>query len=280
MKTKYSIPIICIAVFVASSIIITAYTYPELFGLTKPYSEIGEYDGMISEIELMISAQCSNKTKFSDYPFAKTSNGYYYIDNVICERINVEQGGCLDPFSKGYPDETCKNRVTFDYPYGETGPEISKEFCNHVNYESPIFTNTEKNKRLYDEYLHICTIRGLIDDTPLHDISQIMNYQGKNCNTYRFGSVDCFANSFDKCVPAKIENTHFTVEGDPITIIAMIHTDSCSIDVFHDSTQDKFGKQEITKYSCPEIKLDENYLHLVSCTSEYDEWEYGFSIRK
>ncbi|GBH34198.1 hypothetical protein NZNM25_09890 [Nitrosopumilus zosterae] len=259
---------------------VIVYTYPELFGLPRPYSKIGEYDGAVSETALMINEQCLNKDQFSDYPFTKTSNGHYYIDNVICERINVEQGGCLEPFSKGFPDETCQNRVTFDQPYGETGPYFNKEFCNHVKFWEPALTDTVENKRVNSEWLHICTIRGLIADTPLHDISQIMNYQGKNCNVYRFGSVDCFAISFDKCIPAKIENTHFTVEGDPITVIAMIKSDSCSIDVFHDATQDRFGKQEITKYSCPEIKLDDNYLHMVSCVDEFDEGEYGFIIRK
>jgi hypothetical protein len=279
MKTRYSIPIICIAVFIASSLMVIVYTYPELFGLTKPYTRIGVYDGMVSEIALMISEQCLNKNKFSDYPFIKTSNGYYYIDNVICERINVEQGGCLEPFSKEFTDETCKNRVTFEFPYGETGPHFSKEFCNQIKSWEPILTDTVENKRVNSEWLHICTIRGLIDDTQLYDIPEIMNYQGNNCNMLR-SSVDCFVDSFNQCISAKIEDVYLTVEGDPITIIAMIKPDSCSIDVFHDATQDRFGKQEITRYSCPEIKLDEQYLHLVKCVSEFDEWEHGFSIRK
>ncbi|WP_420545810.1 hypothetical protein [Nitrosopumilus sp.] len=164
MKTRYTVLIICIAVFVVSSIMITAYAYPELFGLTRPYSKIGEYDGTVSEIALMINEQCSNKNQFGDYPFVKTSNGYYYIDNVICERINVQQGGCLEPFSIGYPDETCKNRVTFDYPYGETGPYFSKEFCSKIKSWGHAATDTVENKRMISEWLHICTIRGLADD--------------------------------------------------------------------------------------------------------------------
>lgn len=278
MKTRLLI-IICITIFVASSLMVIAYTYPESFGLTRPYSKIGEYDGTASETALMISEQCSNKNQFSDYPFAKTSNGHYYVDNVICERINVEQGGCLEPFSKRFPDETCKNRVTFDYPYGETGPQINKEFCNYVKSWKPALTDTVENKRVNSEWLPICTIRGLIDETQLYSIPEIMNYQGSNCNVSR-NSAACFANAFNQCIPAKIEDTHLTPEGDLITIIAMTNLDSCSIDVFHDATQDKFGKQEITKYSCPEIKSDEKYLHLTQCTSETDEWEYGFSIRK
>lgn len=283
MKTRHSIPIFCIALFVATSFMVIVYTEPESFSLTRPYSKIGEYDGSASEMALMISEQCLDQKQnpFKDYAFAKTSNGHYYIDNVICERINVEQGGCLEPFSKGYPDETCKNRVTFDQPYGETGPYFSKEFCNQVKSWEPALTDTVENKLVNSEWLHICTIRGLIEDTQLHKIPEIMSYQGKNCNAFERDNVDCFVDSFNQCIPAKIENTHSTPEGDPITIIAMIKSETiCSIDVFHDATQDNFGKQEITKYTCPEIKLDENYLHFVKCESELDEWEYGFSIRK
>lgn len=208
MKTRYTIPIICIALFAVSGLMMSVYLDPESFGLTRPSPEIGEYDGTVSETALMISKQCMDKNQFGDYPFVKTSNGHYYTDNVICEKINVEQGGCLEPFSKGFPDETCKNRVTFDQPYGETGPYFNKELCNQVKFWEPALTDTAENKRMNSEWLHICTIRGLIEDTPLHDISQIMNYQGKNCNVYRFGSADCFANAFDKCAPAKIEHTH------------------------------------------------------------------------
>ena len=165
MKTRLLI-IICIVVFIAASFMVIVYFEPESIGLTKPYTRVGEYDGSATERALMISEQCLDQEQnpFKDYAFAKTSNGHYYIDNVICERINVEQGGCLEPFSKGYPDETCKNRVTFDYPYGETGPEINKEFCNQVKSEPPILNDTEQNDYLYHEYLNICTIRSLIDN--------------------------------------------------------------------------------------------------------------------
>lgn len=166
MNSKYQIPIICIVVFVAASFMVIVYFELESIGLTKPYTRVGEYDGAVTERALMISEQCLDKEQnpFKDYAFARTSNGEYYIDNVICERINVHQGGCLEPFSKGYPDETCKNRVTFDFPYGETRPEINKEFCNQVKSEPPILNDTEQNDYLYHEYINICTIRGLIEN--------------------------------------------------------------------------------------------------------------------
>jgi len=160
-----TIPIICIVLFVAANFMVIVYLEPESIGLTKPYTRVGAYDGAATERALMISEQCLDKKQnpFGDYAFARTSNGAYYIDNVICERINVHQGGCLEPFSKGYPDETCKNRVTFDYPYGETGPEINKEFCNKVKSEPSTLNDSKQNKDLHHEYLNICTIRGLID---------------------------------------------------------------------------------------------------------------------
>ncbi len=161
------IPLLSIAVLVAVSFMVIVYFEPESFGLTKPYTRVGSYDGTASKMALMISEQCLDQEEnpFKDYAFARTSNGEYYIDNVICERINVHQGGCLEPFSKGYPDETCKNRVTFDFPYGEKGTPINKEFCNQVESErSP--DDSEHNKTMIDEYVNICTIRGLIDSEP------------------------------------------------------------------------------------------------------------------
>lgn len=196
MNTRYSIPIVCTAVFVAMIFMVVVYIDPESFGLTRPYSKIGEYDGAGSERAVMINEQCLDKKQnpFKDYAFAKTSNGHYYTDNVICERINVQQGGCLEPFSKGYPDETCKNHVTFDYPYGETGPEFNKEFCNQVKSEPPILIDAKQNDYLYFEYLHICTIRGLIDVTGSYDLEDPLCMGGRgyivNDECERIGKYD------------------------------------------------------------------------------------------
>lgn len=116
-------------------------------------------------------------------------------------------------------------------------------------------------------------------DISLSDISEIINYKGKNCNALGIDDISCFVDSFNQCLPAKIKNTHHTIEGDPITIIAMIKSE-CSIDVFDDSTQDRFSKQEITRYTCNNIKLDDNYLHLIQCVDEFGYGQYGFSIGK
>jgi len=116
----------------------------------------------------------------------------------------------------------------------------------------------------------------------LHDIAEITSYKGKDCNQFGFSDVNCFIDSFSSCINAKIEDTHYTVEGDPITMIAMIKNKdgACTIDVFEDTTKDRFGEQKITEYSCSGIKLDEMYLNIYPCTKDSDEDVYGFLIQK
>jgi hypothetical protein len=158
------IPIICIPLLLVIVAMMVAYPQFEAHQENNLNWSVAEYDGRASEMALMINKQCLDQEQnpFKDYPFAITSNGAYYIDNVICERINVQQGGCLDPFSKGYPDETCKNRVTFDYPYGETGPEFNQEFCNGVFNDSISVNHSKKGESKVEEWLNICNIRNLI----------------------------------------------------------------------------------------------------------------------
>lgn len=116
----------------------------------------------------------------------------------------------------------------------------------------------------------------------LHDIAEITSYKGKDCNQFGFSDVNCFIDSFSSCINAKIEDTHNTVEGDPITMIAMIKNKDgiCTIGVFEDTTKDRFGDQKITEYSCSDIKLDETQLNIYPCTKDSDESMYGFLIQK
>ena len=89
-----TLPIICIALFVATSFMVIVYTEPESIGLTKSHTRVGAYDGAATERALMISEQCldTKQNPFKDYSYARMSNGAYYIVNVICERINIHQG--------------------------------------------------------------------------------------------------------------------------------------------------------------------------------------------
>jgi hypothetical protein len=115
-------------------------------------------------------------------------------------------------------------------------------------------------------------------------IEEISSYKGKDCNVFLFADVNCFADSFNDCIPARIENMHPTVEGDPIYSIAMIKSNedktSCSIVVFEDTTKDRFGVPGITKYTCSSMKLEDNYLNLSPCVNESNNGEYGFIIWK
>jgi hypothetical protein len=124
----------------------------------------------------------------------------------------------------------------------------------------------------------------LVLEHSFSNIEEISSYKGRDCNVFLFADVNCFADSFNDCIPARIENMHPTVEGDPIYSIAMIKSNedktSCSIVVFEDTTKDRFGVPGITKYTCSSMKLEDNYLNLSPCVNESNNGEYGFIIWK
>ncbi len=162
MKTRFLIPIICIGLFIAVSFMVTVYFYPESFGKEKLIPRGFTYDGTLSDKTMMIVEQCKNQEQnpFADYGFDRYSNGHYYIDNVICELINVEKGGCIEPVYNEDSDVIgCGNYVSYDFPYGETRMEFNEEFCNQNNKAYPIFQ--EEKDSLYSQYQYICNERGL-----------------------------------------------------------------------------------------------------------------------
>lgn len=122
----------------------------------------------------------------------------------------------------------------------------------------------------------------LIPANSWDNIVEIASYKGKDCNRFGFSDVSCFVDSFTSCINAKIEDTRYTVEGDPVTMIAMIRNKDgiCTIDVFEDTTKDRFGDQKITKHSCSDMKLEDAYLNISPCTKGSDDGVYGFSIQK
>ena len=122
-----------------------------------------------------------------------------------------------------------------------------------------------------------------IDAVSFSDIPEITNYKGESCNMQGFTDVNCFVDSFNNCSSAKIESSEKTIEGDPILFMAMIKSENkCTIDVFRDATKDQFGGIGITKYTCNDIKLDENYLHIIQCVKKSGKEGYfgGFSFRR
>jgi hypothetical protein len=121
-------------------------------------------------------------------------------------------------------------------------------------------------------------------NVPLSNIAEIISYKGRDCNLLGFADVNCFIDSFNNCIPAMIKNTHTTIEGDPIYNIAMIKSNIgstlCSIVVFEDTTNDRFGIPGITKYSCSSLTSDDEYLDISPCVDESNQGEYGFLIPK
>ncbi len=106
-------------------------------------------------------------------------------------------------------------------------------------------------------------------------ISPISFYEGTNCNESGLVNATCFVDSFESCSPAKITSIYVTPEGDPIREYAIINSD-CSIEVYHDSTLDRFGKQTIANYFCNEAKINQEELRLDDCVDENESDEYGF----
>jgi len=155
-------PIICIILFF--SILLMLLTYPQFEANQENNLKwsVGEYDGTLSGKTMMIVEQCKDQEQnpFADYGFEKYSNGHYYIDNVICELINVEKGGCIEPVYNEDSDVIeCTNYVSYDYPYGETGPEFNEEFCNAIYTEPLAATDTIETKFKVKEWVNICIER-------------------------------------------------------------------------------------------------------------------------
>lgn len=80
-------------------------------------------------------------------------------------------------------------------------------------------------------------------DTCGHEIIDT-NHQG-----YDVASRDCLWNAYSDGVSATFSTTAHTVEGDPITYtVRVIATNLIEVDL--DATKDRFGNQNVTKYTC------------------------------
>ena len=214
MTTRLLI-IICIVVFIAASFMVTVYFYPESFGKEKLIPRGFTYDGTLPEKVMRMINQCNEQDKnpFADYGFERYSNGHYYFDNVICELINVEKGGCIEPI---YNEETglttCTNHVSYDYPYGETRPEFNKEFCNIIFNEPLAATDTVETKLIVEEYLNICIERGLLDEDDFEKIPYGSYRINGSDGSYTLIEINCFVGQIQKgneCVSildGKLEN--------------------------------------------------------------------------
>jgi len=73
---------------------------------------------------------------------------------------------------------------------------------------------------------------------------------------------ECFVDSFERCNPATIFVTRYTIEGDPIfsSGIVIATDDSCFLDFVIDTRQDRFGSQKIEHRICSDVTLDKEML--------------------
>lgn len=60
---------------------------------------------------------------------------------------------------------------------------------------------------------------------------------------------ECFWTAYQRKQPAEFISTRLTIEGDPITYVYRILADG-HLEIFIDSTRDRFGVQTWTKFDC------------------------------
>lgn len=109
--------------------------------------------------------------------------------------------------------------------------------------------------------------------------SEIESFSGISCSALGFADVDCFFNAYKNCLPAIIDQTQTTIEGDPVSVTARI-TPECTIDLIHDDTMDRYSNQEIQGFVCNLVTMHENMLAISSCNDGITDEEYGFSITR
>lgn len=90
----------------------------------------------------------------------------------------------------------------------------------------------------------------------------------------------CFIESYQNCMPAKIHQTRYTVEGDPISTTAIIEkTDpskECGIHVYYDS-KDRFGFQGKYDSLCSNMYAAEQFSWIIN---QCENKDHAFEIRK
>lgn len=96
----------------------------------------------------------------------------------------------------------------------------------------------------------------------------INTYKGKDCRPSESLNKTCFTDAFTNCKNAKIAQTRTTIEGDPITTFAFVNNTNpskCKIDIYHDTTQDRYSNQIIYHYRCSLIIDSGKPLQIAKC---------------
>jgi hypothetical protein len=100
-----------------------------------------------------------------------------------------------------------------------------------------------------------------------------------NCNQKEnLPDMDCFIQSYQECTSAKIQQTRYTVEGDPISTTAIVEktdaTNECKIHVSYDS-QDRFGFQGKYDSICSNVRLNEEFYWIIDqCENKDHAFEF------
>lgn len=100
----------------------------------------------------------------------------------------------------------------------------------------------------------------------------------KDCNKKEnIPDMSCFLDSFRECTPAKIEQTKYTDEGDPVNVIAIIEktdTSECKIHAYYDS-KDKWGFYGKYDSLCSNMQSQNEFSWIIDKCENKD---YSFGI--
>jgi len=80
-----------------------------------------------------------------------------------------------------------------------------------------------------------------------------------------------FLAAYGERKPGRWEEILYTDEGDPISYQLEYEGNGTILRFIHDATQDKFGSQQITTYTCQQLIEDEIGLRLVGCSGSEQE---------
>ena len=93
--------------------------------------------------------------------------------------------------------------------------------------------------------------------------------------------MECFVDSYQNCIPAKIQQIEYTVEGDPITVTAIIEksdtSKECKIHAYYDS-KDRFGFQGQYDSLCSKIRSENQFSWIID-QCENKDYAFGFHNR-
>lgn len=120
------------------------------------------------------------------------------------------------------------------------------------------------------------------DTRPISLSHPLTDYAGTECSSLNMLDKACFIEAFTACTKAMVSYTITTIEGDPITTFAYVNStnpDMCKIDVYHDTTHDRYSNQTIDYHSCSLLIESGDSLQVTKCIPLEHEQEQIFEFR-